>query len=272
MNRIIGRFAALAVVGILLGWVTAKGFPEWFPITFTANLTSEGTDATGSITAVLMNQQLVVTGTLHDVGVIRGIGIFQADPGESGPQVQLSAVPGSHMNGDYIAPPAAAPGKTISAVFDLTSEQIDDLLAGSWYVETVDRTDRPGIKGQLKPVFDVAEVQFDPEAVDVTVDAFPGVWIARDDTWGFQYYDDGSWTYLDDISEAGETPDPGRRWRLRENILVTDNGMTGSGTCSGHSVWYLESFEDGSLRTTHLFAPSGCGSAGQWWHYERAEP
>lgn len=279
MNTDVVRFLIVAWLVALFGVATAQGLPQWFPLTFSAELTGDRvvpaveTDVSGSITAVLTGRRLVITGHFLNLPEPArfGTALHAAPPGEEGPVVELEVVPGSFMNGSYLS--TAPLGDTISAVVVLGDEQIEDLLAGRWYAQLYLWSERFGeVRGQLTPVIDPSRIAFDPAALDVSADEFPGVWIARGDVWGFQYYPDGSWTYLDDASEIGEPADSGRRWSLQENILVQDNGMLGTGTCSGHNVWYLERFADGSLRMQLLLGPAGCGGIGSSFTYEPVQP
>ncbi len=143
MKAIVSKLATLTLLGLLLSQVNAQGIPDWFPITFTANLTADraqirGEIATASFIAILTGNQLVVTGNLRDVGVLtRGVGIFRAPPGEeTGPQVELHALTGSHVvNGSMV--PVGGTEDMLSAMFDLTDEQVMDLKTGLWYVQVV---------------------------------------------------------------------------------------------------------------------------------------
>ena len=233
------------------------------------------TEGSATFIAVLVGNQLVVTGTHQNLEIFRfGAAIHRAPPGEEGPPVQLDAVPGSFMNGSYMFPDNAGAEGKFSATFDLTDNQVQDLKAGLWYVQLNLWSENFGeIRGQLTSQIDFTQVEFDPTAQDVTAEDMVGIWQAEGKEDAEQYYPDGHWTALDTLAEAGEDPSPDRTWSIKDNILTLNNGMIGSRPCGGHYLDYLEKQEDGSLRMLSLHAQEDCGGGvGSWRRWVQVEP
>lgn len=287
------RLRRLATLfGLLLFPVQAQGIPEWFPITFSAELSGRrvvpavDTDAVATVTAVLTGRQLVVTGSYQDVGVtansgLVGAAIRQAERGETGPIVALEALPGSHMSGEYMyAATSNLTSGTLSAVFRLTEDQTQALKSDLWYVEFYNRDEANAvIRGQLSSKLDYSALELAPAAGVPTAAEMAGIWKREGERvdWQFvfwQLYDDGSFTTLLDVSEAGKSPLPGRDWSYRDGILSWTNGRNHeTGQCGGQYAHYVERLPEGRIRLFALQARESCyGEDGGWTTFVRVEP
>ncbi len=297
MKAIVSKLATITLLGLLLSQASAQGIPDWFPITFTANLTADraqirGEIATASFIAILTGNQLVVTGNLRDVGVLtRGVGIFRAAPGEeTGPQVELHAHPGSHVENGFMVP-VGGTEDMLSAMFDLTDEQAMDLNAGLWYVQVFPKRSTVGtLKGHLTSQVDYSQIEFDPAAQDMTAEDMVGIWMhpGNEPPFGvftthesivdeeamvddaYQIFPDGKWRYLLVLVMASEDPEftfyAGGPWEFRDNIATLTSARD---LCSGDLVFYEELHEDGSRSSLLLQAPGGCyeDEVGTWFHW-----
>ena len=268
MKAIVSKLATITLLGILLGQVGAQGIPDWYSITFTANLTADraqirGEIATASFIAILTGNRLVVTGNLRDVGVLtRGVGLFRAPPGETGPQVELNALPGSHADGGFMVL-VRGTEDMLSAVFELTDEQVMDLKAGLWYVQVFPQKSTVGtLKGHFTSLVDFSQIEPDPEARGMTADDMVGVWMHPGDNapfgvWAvrlnvvnerevvedaFQIFADGSyWRYVDILVDLNMDPETtryvGGPWEVRDNISTLTSSID---NCPGDFVFYEE--------------------------------
>ncbi len=302
MKAIVSKLATMMLLGLLLGQVGAQGIPDWFPITFTADLTADraqirGEIATASFIAILTGNRLVVTGNLRDVGVLtRGVGIFQAPPGETGPQVELDALTGSHVVNGFMVP-VVGTEDMLSAVFELTDEQVMELKAGLWYVQVFPQRSPVGtLKGHLTSQVDYSQIEPDPTTQDMTAEDMVGIWMhpgnrAPFGVWesrqgsvnpeamvddAYQIFPDGGiWRYVDTLSKTNDDPETriyvGGPWEFRDNIatLTSVADLAFEVACSGDLVFYEELHEDGSRSSLLLQAPEGCyrDDAGTWFHW-----
>lgn len=286
MNSTVPNCAAFVLTGLLLGWASAQGIPDWYPITFTAELSGaqvvpalEEGEASASIIAVLTGQRLVVTGHYREVAwafQMIGAAIRQAPPGETGPMVTLEELPGSHMNGAFLYP-ATNTGRsgTLSATFVLSDAQVQALKGGEWYVEFYVGTPSTAVvRGQLATEMNFAATEFDPDARIPTAEEMAGIWKEDEALGTWQFYADGRHVRLDSPAEAGKEPPAGFTWSIRDGIVTWIFGTIQQyGSCGGQYIEYAELLDDDRLRMMALVTRPDCDDGvGVWTYFTRVEP
>ncbi len=293
MKANITKLTTAALLTFLLGQVSAQGLPDWYPLTFTANLTSDRANlrditATAHFVAILTGNQLAITGTLHDVGdLAAGVGIFTAPPGETGPQLELQAVTGSYLHRSFLTL-VEGTEDTISAALNLTDEQVADLKAGLLYIQVFPRRSTTGtLIGHLSSPLDFSLLASDASDRELTPEDLVGVWMFPGDkspltgyegdfgpTDAIQFLANGRWRILQNIEQASAEHSPTHingTWEFRDSILslnfISPGAAFGSG---GQAAFYERLHEDGSrsslvLQSLQIWGE--VGSFGAWMEW-----
>lgn len=284
MRQVLSKLGLPSLLVVLVGTL-AFAQPKPLAFTFTATLSGENvlrpveTTGSGTVIAVLVGNELTVTGVFQDLGSnllniegFPGARIGVAPAGEEAPETEkLTAEQSVFGNPEAMTLTAFTKttrrAGTFSGVFTLTDGQIQALWEGLFYVQLYTGLNAGGeLRGQLgsdDPIFRIYRAYLsalgDPDVVqDITAEDLVGIWKQREGAEdAFQLYGDGSWTYLETLAEAGEPADPSRTWVLEDNVHTSTTG----GQCSGRYSWYEVLYEDGR-RSSFAIEAGPCNPVG----------
>ncbi|UCH24270.1 MAG: CHRD domain-containing protein [Trueperaceae bacterium] len=261
MRKYVLLFGLLSILITIVGSF-AFAQSKLLPFTFTATLSSDQlvnpveTDGAGTVIAVLLGNQLVVTGSYQNLrspvntAVAGGANVRMAPPGEDGQGVRLEAEQPFFGSGKSMGLKTdGGRSGTFSGVFVLNDEQIEALGDGLFYVQLYTIRNSSGeLRGQLSQdtsgIFDAFREYLaaldDPDVVhDATAADMVGIW--RDTTTNnlFQDYEDGTWTILGSLADVGTIDN--YRWKFEDNARSVDWG-------SGSQVELTLLYKDGRRR------------------------
>lgn len=272
MQQALAKFGLLTLSMVTVGTL-AFAQPKILPFTFTATLSGDQlttpveTDGTGTVIAVLLGNQLTVTGTYQDLSspvnttAPGGANIRMAPPGEDGSGVRLEAEQPFYGSGRVMGLKAdGGRSGTFSGVFALTDEQLAALGDGLFYVQLYTRSNLMGeLRAQLVPGnFYNAYREYlaaldDPDVVhDATETDLVGMW--RDTATGalWQLHENGTWT-----RQTG-TGSSSTWWEFEDNAFSI-------GWSTGTQVELTVLYEDGRRRYLVIQGQgSGSEPVGSW--------
>ena len=268
------------VFSIVLAWSFSSTLAQIRPLTFTAVSTGDNlvtpVETAGSATAVavLVGNQLVVSGVYQDLGSrAQSANLRLASPGEDGPGLRLSADQGgifgestSRMNLTVYGDRAG----TLSGAFVLTDEQVQDLKAGLFYVQIYSALNPSGeLRGQL-----VSETVIDPSAEDLV-----GIWKMELLGVYIEYLPDATTRQANGIETLETNPDRVGTYIVEGDLVTITNRETsareGVADCPPASVdiYFAELHGDGTLRMTDFdISCMGFPERFRWRTFTRVSP
>ena len=164
MRQFLLKIGLLSFLMIILGTVAfTQTLTDAHTITATLTgsnvVTPVETVGSGTVIAVLVGKELIVTGVYQDLssplkeasGLSGGVSISVAPPGEEARTERVMALQSVRKDSSFMTlPHTGGTSGTFSGVFTLTDEQLEELNAGLFYVQLNTRDNRDGeLRGQL---------------------------------------------------------------------------------------------------------------------------